>query len=319
MQISDSIFIEREELDLRLDQILANRFKEKYSRTYFQKLIEQGLILVNGKAVKKRTKPLLNDEIQIEFTADQSTEIIPENIPLDILFEDEDILVINKPAGLVIHPAPGNWSGTFVNALVYHCKMDFQEGIRPGIVHRLDKETSGVLIAAKNSLSQSKLIDSFSKREVVKIYLAITVGNPGKQTIQSPIGRHPTYRQKMAIVEGGRVAISHLETLSSSDKLSLVEVNITTGRTHQIRVHLASIHTPVLGDSLYGNKGYNEKWEAKRQMLHASILELPHPRTGKKMQFQAPLPKDFLHFSRLLSYPSAILSKRNAKAEKCEH
>lgn len=292
----EQIFVEESELGLRLDQILASRFKERYSRTYFQKLIEQGLVLVNGNPAKKRVKPQVNDEIEIEFAVEEATDILPENIPLDIVFEDEDLLVVNKPAGLVIHPAPGHWTGTFVNALVFHCKglIDLQAGIRPGIVHRLDKDTSGVLIAAKTSYAQTKLIESFAKREVTKIYLAITAGNPGKKLIDAPIGRHSTNRKKMAIIETGRNAISHIETISTGEKLSFVQVNIETGRTHQIRVHLASIHAPVLGDSLYGSKSLNERFDAERQMLHAYILKIPHPRSGELMTFKAPPPQDFL-------------------------
>ena len=174
--------------------------------------------------------------------------------------------------------------------------MEATSGIRPGIVHRLDKDTSGVLIAAKTAVAQGKLIESFSNRQVFKLYLAITVGNPGKKRIDAPIGRHPHFRQKMAILESGRSAISDVETLASLDKLSLVQVKIETGRTHQIRVHLTSVGAPILGDSLYGIKSFNEKYKANRQMLHASVLRLAHPRSGEVMTFTAPLPKDFQHF-----------------------
>lgn len=297
----EQIFVEPGEEIFRLDQILAKRFKERYSRTYFQKLIESNLVLVNGKPAKKRLRPALDDEIEVEFTQDPIVDILPENIPLSILYEDEDILVVNKQAGLVLHPAPGNWTGTFVNALVYHCRsLENEEGLRPGIVHRLDKDTTGVLIAAKNSYAQSKLIESFSQREVGKVYLAIAVGNPGNQQINAPIGRHPHFRQKMAVVEKGRNAETSVETLLSKGKLSFVKVKIKTGRTHQIRVHLSFIGTPVLGDSLYGSKGVNESLKAKRQMLHASELEIIHPRTLEKMIFHAPPPEDFQHFRKQL-------------------
>lgn len=298
MNDTENIFIEENEANLRLDQLLAARFKGVYSRTYFQKLIEQGLVLINGSPAKKRIVPVINDEIEVEFAAEQTSEILPENIPLDILYEDDDILVINKPAGFVVHPAPGHWTGTFVNALIYHCKALAEEksGVRPGIVHRLDKDTTGVLIAAKNTYSQTRLIESFSKREVKKLYLAIALGNPGNQMISAPIGRHPVHRQKMAIIETGREAISFIETLSVKEKLSLVQVNIKTGRTHQIRVHLCSVGAPVLGDALYGSKSSNEKFRAKRQMLHASMLTITHPRSGEVMEFNAPLPEDFRSF-----------------------
>lgn len=298
MNDTEIIFIEENEANLRLDQLLAARFKGTYSRTYFQKLIEQGLVLINGKPVKKRFIPAINDELEVEFAAEQTSEILPENIPLHVLYEDDDILVINKPAGFVVHPAPGHWTGTFVNALIYHCKglADQESGVRPGIVHRLDKDTTGVLIAAKNTYSQTRLIESFSKREVKKLYLAIAIGNPGKQVISAPIGRHPVHRQKMAITESGREAISHIETLSVKEKLALVQVDIKTGRTHQIRVHLCSVGAPVLGDALYGSKSSNEKFKAHRQMLHASMLKIAHPRSGEMMEFNAPLPEDFRPF-----------------------
>lgn len=298
--MNEQIFVEETESFLRLDQLLAQRFKERYSRNYFQKLIEDQLVLVNGLPVKKRIKPNVNDEIEIEFTLDRKEGVAPEEIPLSILFEDEDILVINKPAGLVVHPAPGNWTGTFVNALVHHCQslLRKSDDIRPGIVHRLDKDTSGVLIAAKNSYAQAKLIESFSKREVKKLYLAITIGNPGNQLIQAPIGRHPKWRHKMAILETGRAAISHIETLRVGQVLSLVRVQIETGRTHQIRVHLQSLGTPVLGDEVYGNSSLNTKWGVDSQQLHAEVLEIMHPRTKESLRFQAPLPELFQKFMK---------------------
>lgn len=300
--MNEQIFVEEGEESLRLDQLLANRFKEHYSRSYFQKLIEDHLVLVNGQPVKKRVKPAVNDEIEIEFRLDRQEGIEPENIPLNILYEDEDILVINKPVGLVVHPAPGHWTGTFVNALVYHCRnlLFEKEDVRPGIVHRLDKDTSGVLIAAKNSYSQAQLIASFSKREVVKNYLAITIGNPGHQTINAPIGRHPKLRQKMAVLNSGRAAVSHVETLKAGKQLCFVRVKIETGRTHQIRVHLNYLGTPVLGDPLYGVPSMNAKWAVESQLLHAESLELTHPKTKQKMVFSAPLPVSFDPFLKHL-------------------
>lgn len=293
---NEVIFIEPHEEVFRLDKLLTERFSGHFSRTYFEKLIKEGLVLLNGQPVKKRIKPKAGDEVEIEFAAEEQADLTPENIPLDILFEDEDILVVNKPAGLVVHPAPGNWSGTFVNALIYHCKqlkISFEGDYRPGIVHRLDKDTSGVMIAAKNSLSQRKLIESFASRQVVKHYLAITVGKPVSQEINSPIGRDPFHRQKMAVIPTGKPACSEIKTILSGKELSLVEVNLKTGRTHQIRVHLSSIGTPVLGDAVYGKPSYNSKWKAFRQMLHASSLQITHPVTNKTMLFSAPSPADF--------------------------
>lgn len=301
--LPEVIVIDPQEEDLRLDKLLYARFSGHFSRTYFQKLIEEGLVLLNGVPVKKRVKPKAGDEIEIEFAVDQQGHLVPEYIPLDILFEDEDILVINKPAGLVVHPAPGNWSKTFVNGLVYHCQELLKEGsgVRPGIVHRLDKDTSGVLIAAKTSFSQRKLIEAFASRQVIKDYLAITIGNPGVREITSPIGRDPIHRQKMAVVPTGKPACSVINTLVSGKELSLVRIGLKTGRTHQIRVHLSSIGTPVLGDSIYGKPSYNQKWKALRQLLHAESLQIEHPVTGQMMHFTAPPPLDFEEILKKIS------------------
>lgn len=292
----EAIIVEPEEEVFRLDKLLNERFKGHFSRTYFEKLIEEGFVLLNGKPVKKRVKPKAGDEVEIEFAENEQGDLKPENIPLEILYEDEDILVINKPAGLVVHPAPGNWSGTFVNALIYHCqelKKHFEGNIRPGIVHRLDKDTTGVLIAAKNSFSQRKLIESFASRQVVKHYLALAIGNPGIREINSPIGRDPFHRQKMAVIPTGKPACSEIKTLFAGKELSLVRIGLKTGRTHQIRVHLSSIGAPVLGDAVYGKPSYNTKWKAFRQILHAESLKIIHPVTGKTLVFSAPLPADF--------------------------
>lgn len=294
----DLLFVEEGEETKRLDKLLFDRFGGTYSRTYFQKLIEEGLVLVNGEQVKKRTKPSIGDEIEVEFSFPLEVELKPEAIPLTILYEDEDLLVVDKPAGLVVHPAPGNWTGTFANALLYHCKsLEKKEGdMRPGIVHRLDKDTSGVLLAAKNLHTQWKLIEAFSERKVYKEYAAITLGDPGNRTIQTLIGRDPKNRQKMAITEKGKTARSIVKTLRSGRELSLLSIVIETGRTHQIRVHLSSVGAPVLGDSLYGRQGENKKYKCERQLLHASKLRFLHPITGKEIEVTAPLPGDFTFF-----------------------
>lgn len=300
--MNDQIFIEEGEETLRLDQVLAKRFQGHYSRTYFQHLISQDLVLVNGLPVKKRLKPRVGDEIEIEFAADQALDLTPEPIPLNIIYEDDDLLVINKPPGLVVHPAPGNWTGTFVNALLYHCQgLKEQGSLRPGIVHRLDKDTSGVLIAAKNSIAQRLLIAAFAGREVYKSYIAITLGNPGDRVVEEPIGRHPVHRQKMTVLPSGRYAKSILKTVKKGKELSCVQIILETGRTHQIRVHLSYLGMPVLGDSLYGKQTTNRKWKADRQLLHAEVLRLKHPLTGKEMEFQAPLPVDIQTFINQIS------------------
>jgi 23S rRNA pseudouridine1911/1915/1917 synthase len=296
MEEIDTIIINETEAGERLDKVLANRYRSLHSRTYFQNLIEEGRVLVNGLLVKKRSPLQEGDEVEINFLLTPELNITPEDIPLNILYEDDAIVVINKVPGMVVHPAAGNWSGTFVNALMFHCALEVTAGsVRPGIVHRLDKDTSGVLIAAKTALAQQKLMEQFAAREVEKEYLAICCGNPGDTTIDLPIGRHPVKRKVMAVVEeGGRSAITHCKTLACDGKLSLVQVLIETGRTHQIRVHLKHRGTPVLGDALYGNETVNRKFGASRQMLHAHKLGIKHPVTGKPMQFVAPIPDDMI-------------------------
>jgi 23S rRNA pseudouridine1911/1915/1917 synthase len=292
---SETWVITAEEAGERLDKILAQRYLQQYSRTYFQYLIGEHLVLLNGIPVKKRTKPEEGDEVDILFSATPEIDVAPESIPLDILYEDDAIIVINKPAGMVVHPAPGNWTGTFVNALLGHCKaLEVPEGsLRPGIVHRLDKDTSGVLIAAKTLLAQQRLIELFAGRRVYKEYLAICCGNPGTGEIDIPIGRHPVHRQKMApLKEGGKPALTRYDTLSFDGALSVVRIILATGRTHQIRVHMLHLGTPVLGDAIYGQPSFNKKFKAERQLLHAYRLRLPHPLTGKMMEFEAPIPTD---------------------------
>jgi len=293
---TDLIILTEDETGQRLDKILAQRFTNVHSRTYFQKLIEDHCVLVNGSPVKKRFQPQAGDEIEIQFVITPEIDLTPENIPLDIVYEDDDLIAINKPSGMVVHPATGNWSGTFVNALLFHCKNLLQTGLgdplRPGIVHRLDKDTSGILIAAKTSKAQQRLIELFSSRKVYKEYLAICLGNPGNRTVDAPIGRHPIHRQQMKVIEGGKPAVSIIQSIAHDEKLSLVQVIIETGRTHQIRVHLKHCGTPVLGDTLYGNPQANAKYGVQRQLLHAYKLRLPHPISGKTLDLTAPIPKD---------------------------
>ncbi len=277
----------------RLDKLLSERFQDVHSRSYFQWLLEEKHVLLNGKPVKKRIRPKSGDEIEVRFIMTPEIDLEPENIPLNILFEDADIIVVNKPAAMVVHPGAGNWSGTFVNALLYHCKT-LPEGqlLRPGIVHRLDKETTGVLVAAKTVQAQQKLIELFSNRKVNKEYLAICLGNPGEGTIEAPIGRHPMHRQKMTVRDEGRSAITHYKTVSSNHFLSVVEVGLETGRTHQIRVHMKHLGTPILGDPVYGCVSANKKHHCTRQMLHAWRIGFNHPITGKPMLFEAAPPDD---------------------------
>jgi len=300
------IVISEEETNTRLDKILADRFKEIKSRNYFQYLIEEQKVLLNGNPIRKRQKPKAGDEIQIEFMLPPEVDLAAEAIPLEIIYEDPDILIINKPAGMVVHPAPGNWSGTLVNALLHHCQNLLEsfpavtEGsshLRPGIVHRLDKDTSGLLIAAKHTLAHQRLVGMFSEKQIHKEYLAICVGNPGNIEINQPIGRHPVHRQQMAVVEtGGKYALSICKTLAANGQLSAVNIVLATGRTHQIRVHLKHHGAPVLGDPLYGNLHANQKYQVQRQLLLAHRISFKHPITGCPLKFQAPIPNDISIF-----------------------
>ena len=300
---SETIIINEEEAGQRLDKILANRYQEVRSRSYFQTLIQDHNVLLNGAPVKKRAKPARGDEVEIFFVLTPEIDVVPEPIPLSIIFEDEYVLVVNKPSGLVVHPAPGNWTGTFVNALLYHCKQlpTDSSDLRPGIVHRLDKETTGVLIAAKTAQAQQRLVEMFSSREVHKEYLAICLGNPGEGEIQLPIGRHPVHRQRMTIREnGGREALTIFSALAFDGSISLVKILLATGRTHQIRVHMQHHGTPILGDSTYGNTQANTKYKAARQLLHARCLRLSHPITKEPVEFVAEIPPDMARFVQRL-------------------
>lgn len=299
---TDLLIVSEEEEGMRLDRFLASRFPD-YSRTYFQNLIEEKLVLVNGELVKKREKLELGDEIEVEFAVTPEITLVPEAIPLDIVYEDEYLLAINKPAGMVVHPAVGHWSGTFVNALLYHCTQLKPEGtLRPGIVHRLDKETSGLLLAAKDEMTQRKLVEAFASRQVEKEYLAICVGHPGNRTMEGKIGRHPTRRKEMTLLkEGGKEAKTRCETIAYNASLSLVRLLPHTGRTHQLRVHMQGIGFPILGDTIYGSASANNNWGAQRQLLHAYRLRFVHPITKLPMVLEAPPPEDISKFIKILS------------------
>lgn len=288
---TDIIVITEDEAGERLDKVLSRRFIDLYSRSYFQHLIEKHLVLLNGEPVKKRVKPEAGDEVEVEFAALPEANLDPEPLSLSIIYEDDHLLAINKPVGMVVHPAPGHWSHTFVNGLLYHCQQlasdPLKDPLRPGIVHRLDKETSGVLIAAKTTWMQQKLIELFASRQVYKEYLAICVGRPGEGEIQAPIGRHPVHRKQMAVLPTGRPAQSFYKTLSWNNRLSIVQIVISTGRTHQIRVHMKYHGTPVLGDPLYGQPQTNQHFNASHQYLHAAVVRFIHPETGEKIELKA--------------------------------
>ena len=278
----------------RLDHFLAARITD-LSRSRIQALMEEGHVLVNGEAKLRSCKVRAGDRIVLTVPPVISSENLPEDIALEILYEDDDLIVINKPPGLVVHPAPGHADGTLVNALLHHCTaLSGIGGVeRPGIVHRLDKETSGCLVAAKNDFTHQSLTEQFAGREVRKIYLAIATGNfkKPKGTINVPLGRHPVYRQKMGVLlrGGGREAVTDWIVLTTLPCGTLVQCMLHTGRTHQIRVHLKHLGHPVVGDEVYGKRaGFS------RQMLHAWKLGFAHPRTGNPLDFTAPIPPDFV-------------------------
>lgn len=303
-----SFSAEQGDVGERIDRFISNATGQ--TRSGVAKLIEGGMVTVNGKKIEKNYKLRLGDIVEIEFPEPIADEAVAENIPLDVVFEDKDIIVINKPKGMIVHPATGIYTGTLVNALLYHCG-DSLSGIggviRPGIVHRIDKDTSGLLVVAKNDESHLSLSEQLKVHEVSRIYHAIVIGNIKEDsgTINRPIGRHPQDRKKMAVVTDparqAREAITHFEVMERfqlpTGRFTYVKCKLETGRTHQIRVHMASIGHPLVGDLVYG--GGNTKFEATNkslingQCLHARVLELTHPKTQKKMQFESNLPEYF--------------------------
>lgn len=281
--------------NMRLDAYLSSK-KENISRTNIQRLIEEGNILVNGQKKKISYKVQMGDNIEINIPEAKEPHIKAENIPVEIVYEDKDIIVVNKPKGMVVHPANGNPDGTLVNAIMNICK-DSLSGIggeiRPGIVHRLDKDTSGLLIVAKNDLAHINMSRQIKDRKVKKIYIALVKGNinENEATINMPIGRSTKDRKKMAVRKEGKEAITHFKVLKRYGDYTLLKLKIDTGRTHQIRVHLAEIGHPVVGDMVY-SKGKNE-FGVEGQMLHAQSLDFKHPITGKEMHLEANLPEYF--------------------------
>ena len=279
----------------RLDAYIAKE-NEDISRTMIKKLIEDGNILVNGKKQKTSYKVQNNDEIEINIPEAKEINLKAQDIPIEIIYEDNDIIVVNKPKGMVVHPAVGNLDGTLVNAIMNICK-DTLSGIggevRPGIVHRLDKDTSGLLIIAKNDNSHIKMSEQIKNREVTKIYIALVRGviAENEATIDMPIARSTKDRKKMAVNRNGKKAVTHFKVLKRYDKYTLLQIKIDTGRTHQIRVHMAEIGHPVVGDMVYSN-GKND-FGVEGQMLHSKILEFKHPIKGKEMHLEAKIPEYF--------------------------
>ena len=284
-----------EEKNIRLDAYIAKK-EQELSRTMIQKLIEDGNIQVNDTKKKLSYKVQIGDKITIQIPEAKETKLKPQEIPIEVIYEDNDIVVVNKPKGLVVHPANGNPDGTLVNAIMAMCK-DSLSGIggelRPGIVHRLDKDTSGLLIVAKNDKAHIAMSNQIKDRQVKKMYIALVRGVIGEDeaTIDMPIGRSTKDRKKMAVTKNGKQAITHFKVLKRYPKYTLLEIKIDTGRTHQIRVHMAEIGHPVIGDMVYSN-GKNS-FGVEGQMLHAKSLEFTHPNTGKPMHLTAELPQYF--------------------------
>jgi 23S rRNA pseudouridine1911/1915/1917 synthase len=292
----------------RLDAYLASRI-EGWSRARLQRLIESEDVLVNGKSSKPSYKLREQDEIEVELTAPPATVFTPENIPIEIVYEDETLVVVNKPAGLVVHPAAGTPSGTLANALAYHFQQlpDGGSGVRPGIVHRLDRDTSGLLVVAKTEAALENLSDQFRDRTVFKSYIALVhgrmVANSGK--IEQSLARDPSNRTRMAVVRAGRGALTLYRVKHSYDRFTLLDVELKTGRTHQIRVHLAWLKHPVVGDETYGGGRDNTVQDPqlrarirnlKRHFLHAERLGFTHPATHEFVKFESPLPDDLSGF-----------------------
>lgn len=279
----------------RIDKYLADQLTD-YTRSFIQKQIEQEGVKVNGKAVNSKYKLKLGDQIEMNIPDPVEVDIIPENIPIEIVYEDADVMVINKPQGMVVHPAPGNYTGTLVNALLYHCKdklSGINGEIRPGIVHRIDKDTSGLLMIAKNDKAHLGLSELLKTHDITRKYHAIVHGTFKEETgtVDLPIGRSPQDRKKMAIVQGGREAKTDYRVIERFKNYTHIELTLHTGRTHQIRVHMKAMGHPLLGDPVYGPS--KSLFGLDKQMLHAKVLGFKHPLTGKVLYFESELPTYF--------------------------
>ena len=288
--------------DERIDKCMSMLI-DSLSRSYIQKLIKENAVFVNGKAVKGSYRVNADDEVFFCLPEAVEPDIRPENIPLDILYEDKDVIVVNKPKGMVVHPAAGHYSGTLVNALLYHCG-DSLSGIngcmRPGIVHRIDMDTTGSLIVCKNDKSHACIAKQLKDHTITRRYWAICHGvlKEEEGVINKPIGRHVTDRKRMAVNDKGKPAITHYKVLTRFEKYTLVECKLETGRTHQIRVHMASIGHPILGDEVYSNQ--KSPYKLQGQSLHAKILGFMHPTTAEYIETDAPLPDYFAHLLTIL-------------------
>ena len=288
--------IETDDVNKRVD-VFLNEEMEDISRSALQKNIEKGNITVNGEKISKNYKLRIGDIVEAELPPPENIDIVPEDIPLDIMYEDDDLIVINKPQNMVVHPAPGHYTGTLVNALMFHCG-DNLSGIngvlRPGIVHRIDKDTSGVLVIAKSDLAHKGLSEQLAEHSMKRVYNAIVYNSFSEEsgTVDRNIDRSKNERKKMAVVmQGGRNAVTHYKVIEKLGKYTLVELQLETGRTHQIRVHMSYIGHPLLGDPVYGPKKC--PFNLNGQVLHAKVLGFIHPRTGEYMEFNSELPDYF--------------------------
>ena len=299
----DHKFLIAEEIEepIRIDKYLAEEFPD-YSRSFLQKLLKDGAVTVNGKVVKANYKLQGEEEISLYLPDQVEPDILPEDIPLDILYEDEDLLVVNKPKGMVVHPGAGHYSGTLVNAIMYHCK-DQLSGIngvlRPGIVHRIDRDTTGSLVICKNDFTHRHIAEQLKEHSSTRKYRAIVHGNLKEEDgiVHAAIGRHPTDRKKMSVhAKHGKDAITHYHVLERFGQYTYIECQLETGRTHQIRVHMSSIGHPLLGDEIYGPAKCPISG-LQGQTLHAQTLGFIHPRTETYIEFEAPLPE---YFKKLL-------------------
>lgn len=286
--------IEEENVGKRLDLFVSEN-EVDMSRSFVQGIIEKQQVKVNGQIKKSNYKLRLGDQVQVELAEPVELQVEAEDIPLDIIYEDSDVIVINKPQDMVVHPAPGNYTGTLVNGLLYHCKdlSGINGVIRPGIVHRIDKDTSGVLVVAKNDKSHNSLAMQLKDHSMKRTYYAIVEGIVKEEegTVRTNIGRHPIERIKMAVVKVGKEAITNYKVLERFKSNTLMECRLETGRTHQIRVHMAHLHHPLIGDQVYGYK--KQKFKLQGQALHAKNLGFIHPTTGEYMEFDSQLPEYF--------------------------
>lgn len=297
MEEQYTLVTEAEINGIRLDKYLSDKLPDAITRSFLQKLIKEEQVTVDGRLQKANYKLKPEQTIQITIPPAEETEILPEDIPLDILYEDNDLLIVNKPKDMVVHPSAGHYSGTLVNAIMFHCKESLSGingEIRPGIVHRIDKDTTGSLIICKNDESHLKIAEQIKEHSVKRIYRGIVSGTlkESEGTVEGNIGRHPIDRKKMAIVtKGGKPAITHYRVLEQFKNAAYMEFRLETGRTHQIRVHMASIGHPLLGDTVYGNA--KNPYKLNGQTLHAMTIGFIHPTTGEYLEVSAPIPEYF--------------------------